>query len=112
MKSHGAAVMENRAGAPVAEKGRGDARETASDLAGSNPAPVTIAPVDPLTFTDDAPEFPPVVREALATPVDPELVETRATQKDGPEKLLFVRSEEHTSELQSLAYLVCRLLLE
>src|SRR3989441_1335183 len=27
-------------------------------------------------------------------------------------KLLPVRSEEHTSELQSLAYLVCRLLLE
>src|SRR3989441_9199008 len=26
--------------------------------------------------------------------------------------LLFMRSEEHTSELQSLAYLVCRLLLE
>src|SRR5205823_10143863 len=26
--------------------------------------------------------------------------------------LLMVRSEEHTSELQSLAYLVCRLLLE
>src|SRR2546425_5155674 len=26
--------------------------------------------------------------------------------------LLIVRSEEHTSELQSLAYLVCRLLLE
>src|SRR2546425_5406198 len=32
-----------------------------------------------------------------------------------PEKLLralLLRSEEHTSELQSLAYLVCRLLLE
>src|SRR5687767_15468812 len=31
-----------------------------------------------------------------------------------PELLLdgFFRSEEHTSELQSLAYLVCRLLLE
>src|SRR2546425_7067195 len=29
---------------------------------------------------------------------------------DGPEDLK--RSEEHTSELQSLAYLVCRLLLE
>src|SRR2546425_3931311 len=28
------------------------------------------------------------------------------------EKLLYSRSEEHTSELQSLAYLVCRLLLE
>src|SRR5687767_15416316 len=27
-------------------------------------------------------------------------------------KALFSRSEEHTSELQSLAYLVCRLLLE
>src|SRR2546425_3376142 len=27
-------------------------------------------------------------------------------------QLLFQRSEEHTSELQSLAYLVCRLLLE
>src|SRR3989441_7018301 len=26
--------------------------------------------------------------------------------------MAFVRSEEHTSELQSLAYLVCRLLLE
>src|SRR2546423_4415116 len=28
------------------------------------------------------------------------------------EKLFGLRSEEHTSELQSLAYLVCRLLLE
>src|SRR5687767_15735582 len=28
------------------------------------------------------------------------------------EKALEARSEEHTSELQSLAYLVCRLLLE
>src|SRR2546425_3888159 len=28
------------------------------------------------------------------------------------EELTAVRSEEHTSELQSLAYLVCRLLLE
>src|SRR2546425_7295744 len=27
-------------------------------------------------------------------------------------RLLHTRSEEHTSELQSLAYLVCRLLLE
>src|SRR5687767_15377859 len=29
-----------------------------------------------------------------------------------PRPLARVRSEEHTSELQSLAYLVCRLLLE
>src|SRR2546425_11810345 len=31
--------------------------------------------------------------------------------REGPE-YVGVRSEEHTSELQSLAYLVCRLLLE
>ena len=35
-----------------------------------------------------------------------------AVQGPGPDRLLQVRSEEHTSELQSLAYLVCRLLLE
>src|SRR5687767_15323261 len=29
-----------------------------------------------------------------------------------PIKVIMIRSEEHTSELQSLAYLVCRLLLE
>src|SRR5687767_15544876 len=29
-----------------------------------------------------------------------------------PERVIVARSEEHTSELQSLAYLVCRLLLE
>src|SRR2546425_2548206 len=36
---------------------------------------------------------------------------TRATMTFGP-ALRSSRSEEHTSELQSLAYLVCRLLLE
>src|SRR3712207_8929117 len=30
----------------------------------------------------------------------------------GPERLVLSRSEEHTSELQSRQYLVCRLLLE
>src|SRR3989441_8612650 len=29
-----------------------------------------------------------------------------------PDRRMWARSEEHTSELQSLAYLVCRLLLE
>src|SRR5687767_15355180 len=29
-----------------------------------------------------------------------------------PQEMIIARSEEHTSELQSLAYLVCRLLLE
>src|SRR2546425_5256876 len=35
-----------------------------------------------------------------------------AQQRDGLECGRTLRSEEHTSELQSLAYLVCRLLLE
>src|SRR2546425_10073540 len=36
------------------------------------------------------------------------------TMRTAPEckSMTFTRSEEHTSELQSLAYLVCRLLLE
>src|SRR2546425_7868895 len=39
---------------------------------------------------------------------------TKAIRVELPPYLLpqFKRSEEHTSELQSLAYLVCRLLLE
>src|SRR2546425_5001354 len=35
-----------------------------------------------------------------------------ARQRPQDARLARVRSEEHTSELQSLAYLVCRLLLE
>src|SRR3989441_8474114 len=33
-------------------------------------------------------------------------------EEGGPPMRMGTRSEEHTSELQSLAYLVCRLLLE
>src|SRR5712672_3927674 len=36
----------------------------------------------------------------------------RHLQESGLERGVSFRSEEHTSELQSLAYLVCRLLLE
>src|SRR3712207_8756816 len=36
----------------------------------------------------------------------------RAQQGLRPQRPTFVRSEEHTSELQSRQYLVCRLLLE
>src|SRR2546425_7466260 len=32
--------------------------------------------------------------------------------RPAPGRITWTRSEEHTSELQSLAYLVCRLLLE
>src|SRR2546423_7473995 len=46
----------------------------------------------------------PEFEEAPRTPeIIPPLFQLRCT---------YIRSEEHTSELQSLAYLVCRLLLE
>src|SRR2546423_10135191 len=38
--------------------------------------------------------------------------EVAAAPQDGKVEVRLGRSEEHTSELQSLAYLVCRLLLE
>src|SRR5947209_15872065 len=49
---------------------------------------------------------------SLAIPaVDAEDV-SEAARPDGSHTLGMVRSEEHTSELQSRQYLVCRLLLE
>src|SRR2546425_8752065 len=49
----------------------------------------------------------------LRTPMDLKwLVLIHWTQKQMEEPQSHGRSEEHTSELQSLAYLVCRLLLE
>src|SRR2546425_6321342 len=56
------------------------------------------------------PRFQPVVIKSLATPEDIAFVESHRLEY--PEIDLIQRSEEHTSELQSLAYLVCRLLLE
>src|SRR2546425_5341399 len=44
------------------------------------------------------------------------VLESEKTPQQSPESMgilgALMRSEEHTSELQSLAYLVCRLLLE
>src|SRR3989441_6259155 len=58
-----------------------------------------------------------IALERVDAPVEgQELAAARATLGDvGGRSVLAVvsrRSEEHTSELQSLAYLVCRLLLE
>src|SRR2546423_6013273 len=39
-------------------------------------------------------------------------VRRQLDKQDDPQQSDWIRSEEHTSELQSLAYLVCRLLLE
>src|SRR2546425_5561873 len=48
----------------------------------------------------------PLRPDPPAVPLDDTLHERQ------PDPRAFERSEEHTSELQSLAYLVCRLLLE
>src|SRR2546425_6017195 len=54
-------------------------------------------------------------RVLLASDIDPHVTVAGLDDLVGHELDLaqnLVRSEEHTSELQSLAYLVCRLLLE
>src|SRR6185437_10058421 len=65
-----------------------------------------------VVLVDDAPE---AVREILAvSPATNVVVFTEEVDRDRiiASVAAGARSEEHTSELQSLAYLVCRLLLE
>src|SRR5256714_2412834 len=50
--------------------------------------------------------------QLLRFPRDPREVEFHIVEAGLPDLVDLFRSEEHTSELQSLAYLVCRLLLE
>src|SRR5205823_8865105 len=57
------------------------------------------------------PPQPPPSSPVLSGRVDREPVSLLAYESMSSDSLV-VRSEEHTSELQSLAYLVCRLLLE
>src|SRR3712207_7267197 len=62
-----------------------------------------------------APDLLAGVHVLAALPVgDPDHRPARAVSQDREalEPLLVLRSEEHTSELQSRQYLVCRLLLE
>src|SRR5207253_5235503 len=68
-------------------------------------APV-LAPADPLhvpTGAEAATLLPPGPHHALGTDV---------LGRDLLSRVLYARSEEHTSELQSRGHLVCRLLLE
>src|SRR2546425_1876855 len=65
------------------------------------------------------PLAPPAVCSALASNAAPDRSPAAAPPSPAPASNLshpkpskVLRSEEHTSELQSLAYLVCRLLLE
>src|SRR5690348_18059673 len=50
-------------------------------------------------------------RRAAATP-HPDSARRRTTCRNDAPRGIWVRSEEHTSELQSPVHLVCRLLLE
>src|SRR2546425_5411074 len=65
-------------------------------------------------FRSVAPEVMPPSRKMRRSSANPCLTRWRACPSDSPRTAptVWKRSEEHTSELQSLAYLVCRLLLE
>src|SRR2546425_8317216 len=66
-----------------------------------NAALVSAAPVSPFVHSPELTSTRPVMAHT-----------TTVSQKVPVEETSAWRSEEHTSELQSLAYLVCRLLLE
>src|SRR2546429_1309416 len=58
------------------------------------------------TMLRESGEHPVILREAVTSPGGTTISAIRELEKHG------VRSEEHTSELQSRLHLVCRLLLE
>ena len=65
------------------------------------PAPVQIAPVDALSFTDDMPEFPAPVVAALRTPVRDEWVQLRAVKEGSNAELLYVPWIEYQNVLEA-----------
>src|SRR2546425_1985283 len=73
-------------------------------------AAVAAHEIDDLTVELTGPE-PPIL-DGSVQPYFDALQHAGPTETGGEALVLTVRSEEHTSELQSLAYLVCRLLLE
>src|ERR1039458_6317388 len=84
------------------------------------PPPPSSLPAPPLAEMAPAPASVPAVSHTLppeppplpwATPAPP-LAEMRPLTSSAPVTFMRMRSEEHTSELQSLRHLVCRLLLE
>src|SRR2546425_10102373 len=54
----------------------------------------------------------PILRLRLSWPAKGSISRSSTNRSIRTHRLVACRSEEHTSELQSLAYLVCRLLLE
>src|SRR2546425_6455599 len=67
-----------------------------------------VAPQQPLLFQEFARQCPPVAHVRARSTASRIFSATSRLERSGSS----IRSEEHTSELQSLAYLVCRLLLE
>src|SRR5205823_13374343 len=73
----------------------------------NNPPPTDIYT---LSLHDALPICPTFVYSGLNQLKPTMIADATARAREAAEQ--FARSEEHTSELQSLAYLVCRLLLE
>src|SRR3989441_12281782 len=75
-----------------------------------------VLPLDLAAQTRTPAPAPPPAPVVIPSTIDENARETRDRLRElldqYPPSLAQVRSEEHTSELQSLAYLVCRLLLE
>src|SRR2546423_9769111 len=79
----------------------------------NDPAPTEIYPLSyPPLFRSRIPATRPSSMSLGATRSTPARACATATLPSRYTDASFSRSEEHTSELQSLAYLVCRLLLE
>src|SRR5687767_15328439 len=78
----------------------------ASSLAFAQPSPTGEAPAKAAPLAPGATSVAPPTAAPPLPPPDPTVPPLPGPTAASP------RSEEHTSELQSLAYLVCRLLLE
>src|SRR5437899_9604232 len=80
------------------------------------PPSFTLFPYTTLFRSESTPAFSMIRVSSSVTPasrpVDPHTLHQKPMVLGGGPRDYMVRSEEHTSELQSLRHLVCRLLLE
>src|SRR5947209_9153870 len=82
------------------------------------PSPYTLSLHDALPISTPAPSAPPAVTDEFILELrtraarNPALPVRPLTGHEVAVAVRYARSEEHTSELQSRQYLVCRLLLE
>ena len=71
-----------------------------------------IGPVVDVTFENNEQGLPDIYDSLVIKKENGEELILECQQHIGEDTVRTIRSEEHTSELQSQAYLVCRLLLE